>query len=575
MGRYQVIAEDIRLMEEKLQSLKGSIPEEKYEELLSRIDDIKRLGVDLPDDFDELKVQEVIERMVGLQFDEFSPQFVKESTKEIKRVAFLQRLEFLLNRIEEREDIGGELEEAEQYWSSLERYYDDIENRDVRQKLDEVRLENTLTKIKKAKVVKMEDIDIKQSHFLVRERLQSLLENNELGDEEKCLITAWLGESVDIKSGTIDSEAMDRLLMSSKVWSVLAGEKEYKAERAKVAKEHSATRESKDIAKKKNREETEERKREIKDVCKKYGLKESYVRALLKFSRDDICIVGEEEHQYRAIPSKRFRRGWASASEVRAIIYNNANRSGVYRWKKYHPLNVSEVVLPDYITTIGESAFECCGYLKSIRIPKEVKRIDMSAFRYTALKSIELPDSLESLGHGAFAQSHLENITFGKGLRSIEAEAFDSNHRLRAVEIPENIEVIGEDAFAGCNSLKTVKLSEGLKEIEHGAFSYTGLEKVELPESLEVLGTCAFAYAHLTDVKLGSGIDVIPQMAFYHSKLESVDIPSNVKVIRWGAFQYSTLKDVTFHEGLQEIGTDAFSSTKVDSLTLPMDVVYT
>jgi len=33
MGRYQVIAEDIRLMEEKLQSLKGSIPEEKYEEL--------------------------------------------------------------------------------------------------------------------------------------------------------------------------------------------------------------------------------------------------------------------------------------------------------------------------------------------------------------------------------------------------------------------------------------------------------------------------------------------------------------------------------------------------------------
>ena len=121
MERYRVINEDIQALEEKRQSLKGAVSAQKYEEIGEKIEEIKRKGLDLPGDFDETKVREVIEEMVGLQFDEFSPEFVEESTKEIKKTAFLQRLEHIRLAFGEGKEVKEVLKAAEKYWGSIEK----------------------------------------------------------------------------------------------------------------------------------------------------------------------------------------------------------------------------------------------------------------------------------------------------------------------------------------------------------------------------------------------------------------------------------------------------------------------
>ncbi len=87
------------------------------------------------------------------------------------------------------------------------------------------------------------------------------------------------------------------------------------------------------------------------------------------------------------------------------------------------------------VTSIGEDAFVGCVGVTNVIIPNGVTTIGKSAFNNLELKSVTIPDSVTKIGENAFI--------------------FCS--RLTSVTLPDSVTEIGKDAFAGCMAEITYK----------------------------------------------------------------------------------------------------------------------
>ena len=96
--------------------------------------------------------------------------------------------------------------------------------------------------------------------------------------------------------------------------------------------------------------------------------------------------------------------------------------------------SMTELVIPDGVTSIGSGAFSGCGNLTSVTIPAGVKTIGDSAFREC---------------------SGLTEVTIPEGVTEIGQYAFSSCSKLTTVAIPVSVESIGYDAFY-CYNLANV-----------------------------------------------------------------------------------------------------------------------
>ena len=113
-----------------------------------------------------------------------------------------------------------------------------------------------------------------------------------------------------------------------------------------------------------------------------------------------------------------------------------------------------DVVVPETIdgyevSVIGYNAFWVARLMRSIVLPKSVKRISTYAFWYCDfLTEVTLNDGLESLAQNAFcACKRLAEISMPKSLKSIEKGAFNSCDSLKKITIYDGVEYIGEDQF--------------------------------------------------------------------------------------------------------------------------------
>lgn len=89
-----------------------------------------------------------------------------------------------------------------------------------------------------------------------------------------------------------------------------------------------------------------------------------------------------------------------------------------------------------------------------------------------ALTDVAIPDSVTSIGEYAFYQcTALEKVTFGKGITRIEKETFFDCASLLYLVIPDSVTSIGEFAFAGCESLRSVIIPDRVTSIGKCAFS--------------------------------------------------------------------------------------------------------
>lgn len=105
---------------------------------------------------------------------------------------------------------------------------------------------------------------------------------------------------------------------------------------------------------------------------------------------------------------------------------------------------LTEVEIPDGITTIEERAFSGCTALTTIAIPESVTIIKDSAFNgCTSLIDLVIPSGVTYIGEAAFMYC-----------RSLES-----------IEIPVNVSTIRRSTFVGCTALKSIELPDSIVEM--------------------------------------------------------------------------------------------------------------
>ena len=225
---------------------------------------------------------------------------------------------------------------------------------------------------------------------------------------------------------------------------------------------------------------------------------------------------------------------------------------------------VTELIIPDSVTSIGSYTFYGCTGLTSVVIGDRVKDIGYEAFcGCTSLESIVIPDSVTSIGE----------------------EAFYGCESLTSIVIPDSVTSIGNWAFLRCTGLTSITVDEdntSYQSIDGNLYSKDGKTLIQyaigkkntsftIPDSVTSFGTVvtrgaklekinnknatedgrcliidntlnSFAYANLDSYRFPDGITTIGDSACCYSVCSELTIPASVHTIEFGAFVGSQTK---------------------------------
>ena len=274
---------------------------------------------------------------------------------------------------------------------------------------------------------------------------------------------------------------------------------------------------------------------------------------------------------------------FASIESLCNISFGNSDANPLY-YAKHLYINgqeVTDLVIPNSVTSIGDRAFSGCNGLTSITIPNSVTSIGNTAFLGTAWYDNQ-PNGLVYAGKVAYGYKGTmptgTNISLKEGTLGIGGGAFESCTALTSVTIPESVTSIGIGAFYGCTGLTSVTIPNSVTSIGIGAFDYTAWYDNQ-PNGLVYAGKVAYKYKGTmptgTNISLEEGTLGIAGYAFsYCSGLTSVTIPNSVTSIGERAFrECSGLTSVTIGNSVTSIGSYAFYGCNgLTSVTIPNSV---
>ena len=191
--------------------------------------------------------------------------------------------------------------------------------------------------------------------------------------------------------------------------------------------------------------------------------------------------------------------------------------------------HIAEIILPDGLETIEDSAFAYNGYLTNITIPNRVTSLGSSVFSECAyLESVVIGDGLTEIPQGTFSNcSNLKTVEIGAKVQTFDsnisayadiinvdannahyrsvngcllemgtdgssltvvwaggnftgipetatavgANVFNGNTGITgALVIPDSVVTIGENAFSGCTGITSIVLGDGVVKIGNTAF---------------------------------------------------------------------------------------------------------
>ena len=259
---------------------------------------------------------------------------------------------------------------------------------------------------------------------------------------------------------------------------------------------------------------------------------------------------------------------------------------------------VGDLIIRSGTKIIAEGAFDYCTDLTSVIIPDSVISIGWGAFYgCTGLKELTMPCSSDlgvynmDANNYTFGQcSNIEKITLTKGNGSMPSydDAFSetsyrrtpwymSRNSIKEIVIEDGVTNISYNAFNSCTGLINISIPNSVTSIDNYAFNNCiGLTNIIIPNSVTSIGNYAFSgCTHLESIDLGS----VETLGYYLFKgcvlLKNITIPNTVKKVARdnlsnGAFAGSSIETSTIEKGIANIPDYLFSyCTTLRTVTIP------
>ena len=231
-------------------------------------------------------------------------------------------------------------------------------------------------------------------------------------------------------------------------------------------------------------------------------------------------------------------------------------------WMAFSYLDMDKVVFNcTHLETIGDGAFTGCASLTEITIPDGVTSIGASGFSYNDnLTTVNIPESVEYIGESCFEYNdNLTSVNWNTAtLTEIKESTFEGCASLEEITIPPSVTYIGEYGFAFCENL-IVKINDAINLKEIGDYAFTGcanLTEITIPDGVTSIGPNGFSYNdNLTTVNIPESVEYIGESCFEYN--------DNLTSVNWNTATLTEIKESTF-EGCASL----------EEITIPPSVTY-